>query len=331
MMTVMPNRMSLHRSSAVRLIDYFIPNLAPESYPGFRSHQLEPGAFRGWVFRLPLNTLTLNAGCFNRAILSDGVYEKDIVDIGFILDAGPSVTIHAHGYDAGGVGINTAGVPAHEIFPGNMSWVGIQGSGADLFGKHSPWLEIMRRRPHQLLSGLRDQLEPLVRCVRDCLHRDPGMTPVNRAQLEKQILEHVRNLLDQRLPTSAGPSLYEEGDKFRMRVVDQSERLLRAAGSRPIRLVELCEATGMKSRTLQKYFHELYGMGPTTYFRVRRLNAARTDLLRGTPQSVDVGWIAAKRGFHHQGRFAASYRQMFNEPPSATLAFRSSSASFSST
>ena len=60
-------------------------------------------------------------------------------------------------------------------------------------------------------------------------------------------------------------------------------------------------------------------MSPNVYIRHWKLNTARRLLLQADPTEATVNGIAMDLGFHHQGQFAADYRKLFLETPSATL------------
>jgi AraC family ethanolamine operon transcriptional activator len=86
---------------------------------------------------------------------------------------------------------------------------------------------------------------------------------------------------------------------------------------------DLCEAAHTSRRALQYAFEDLLQVSPITYLRCMRLNRARRDLLRQAGRcvgaGVGVGDVAARWGFWHLSRFAADYRHLFGELPSATL------------
>jgi AraC-like DNA-binding protein len=86
----------------------------------------------------------------------------------------------------------------------------------------------------------------------------------------------------------------------------------------PITLGRLCEVAGVGGRCLQKTFLARRGSTPTQYVINRRLEAARTQLLRAVG-AVEVTSIAMACGFNHMGRFSTMYRQRFGESPSTTL------------
>jgi AraC-like DNA-binding protein len=86
---------------------------------------------------------------------------------------------------------------------------------------------------------------------------------------------------------------------------------------------ELCVASGVSWRTLDRGFREAFDIGPKAYLLRYRLDRARRDLLtlRADRKVVD---IANRWGFWHMGQFARDYRRMFGELPSVTLKGRSS-------
>lgn len=102
----------------------------------------------------------------------------------------------------------------------------------------------------------------------------------------------------------------------RARVVRRAEEFMRARLGDPVGAVDLCRELGVSDRTLRLAFRERYGMGPLVYFKSLRLNAARSRL-KADPL-VAVADVARMFGFHHLGNFAADYRRLFGERPSAT-------------
>jgi AraC family ethanolamine operon transcriptional activator len=104
----------------------------------------------------------------------------------------------------------------------------------------------------------------------------------------------------------------------RQRVVREARRYMSAHAEEPISVPDLCEAIHVSRRTLQYSFQDVLQMSPVTYLRALRLNGVRRDLRRGGDEPVADR--AARWGFWHLSRFAADYRHMFGELPSATLA-----------
>ena len=84
-------------------------------------------------------------------------------------------------------------------------------------------------------------------------------------------------------------------------------------------LIELCTTLGVPKRTLRTSCTAHLGMGPMSYLRLRRLKSVRRALCSASPADSSVAELARHYGFTELGRFAARYRQLFGELPSATL------------
>lgn len=94
-------------------------------------------------------------------------------------------------------------------------------------------------------------------------------------------------------------------------------RFIEGHGDRLIRQGELRRALGVGDRTLRRLFAATYGVSPSRFLRVRRMELARKSLLRGRDARVtDAG---LRYGFYDLGRFASEYRRLFDELPSETL------------
>jgi AraC family ethanolamine operon transcriptional activator len=85
-----------------------------------------------------------------------------------------------------------------------------------------------------------------------------------------------------------------------------------------IHQADLCRALSTTTRALRRVFPEAFGTTPGKYLRLRRLHLARRALLAGWFPSVTTA--AVHFGFFDLGRFAASYRALFGENPSQSLA-----------
>jgi len=108
----------------------------------------------------------------------------------------------------------------------------------------------------------------------------------------------------------------------RQRIVRLAREYMQAHAESVITVPDLCEAAHTSRRALQYAFEDQLQVSPITYLRCMRLNRARRDLLRQASRgvgAVGVGDVAARWGFWHLSRFAADYRNLFGELPSATL------------
>ncbi|MBL8821652.1 MAG: helix-turn-helix domain-containing protein [Planctomycetia bacterium] len=141
-------------------------------------------------------------------------------------------------------------------------------------------------------------------------------SPVETIQLEKSLLQRFTNTLSlenkviQQEATSLEPS---------SRIILRARSFMEQAGSQPIYLHELCRATGVSARTLQKVFIETLGISPMRYLKVRRLHLARRRLMSTTSDQINVKQAAREAGFWEDGRFAEDYYRLFGFLPSKTL------------
>ena len=87
----------------------------------------------------------------------------------------------------------------------------------------------------------------------------------------------------------------------------------------PIDMAVLCREVGAGVRSVQRSFAKHLQMSPLAYLTVKRLDAARRELLESRPSEKSVSEIAVDHGFTHLGRFSVLYREHFGESPRETL------------
>jgi AraC-like DNA-binding protein len=102
-------------------------------------------------------------------------------------------------------------------------------------------------------------------------------------------------------------------------IVRRFREILKADPSTALPMQEISDLVGVSSRTLRMVCQEQFGVSPTQYMLLRRLNLARVALRQSAPDTARVTDIATAFGFWELGRFAVKYRQIFGETPSATL------------
>jgi AraC family ethanolamine operon transcriptional activator len=81
---------------------------------------------------------------------------------------------------------------------------------------------------------------------------------------------------------------------------------------------DLCRVANVRERTLQYAFRERFGMPPKSFLLALRLNGVRRELKNADTMSTTITDLATRWGFWHMGQFAADYRRLFGELPSAT-------------
>jgi AraC-like DNA-binding protein len=85
------------------------------------------------------------------------------------------------------------------------------------------------------------------------------------------------------------------------------------------RIVEICAMLGVSDRLLRECCEEHLGMGPSRYLRLRRMQQVHRALRNENPNAISVSEVAMEYGISNLGRFAADYRAVYGELPSATL------------
>lgn len=157
--------------------------------------------------------------------------------------------------------------------------------------------------------------------TRRLARRAPGtrLDPVRRVALRDEVLDLVVRTFDVRRVVQ----LPGERQLNSVRIV--SECVAYAARTRydDISMSALCVVSGVSERRVRHAFIECFGMAPSAYLRMAALHAVRRTLVQGQPCRDAVSRAASDFGFAHLSRFAGQYRQLFGEPPSATLAHRS--------
>ena len=144
------------------------------------------------------------------------------------------------------------------------------------------------------------------------------LDPPSKEALTQQLLEDCLYILD-----NACVCLDRGGLQRRAEERAVMKRIGEWAADAPednLNLLELSQISGVSLRQLQHAFKAYTGMTPTHWLRLRRLNSARRELLGRTATQTTVAEVAMHWSFWHLGRFSSSYRALFNELPSQTLA-----------
>jgi AraC-like DNA-binding protein len=102
-----------------------------------------------------------------------------------------------------------------------------------------------------------------------------------------------------------------------LKIIRDVEAVLSSTPGTPIYSSELARQIGVSVRTMHTAVQRYRGMSLHRYLRLRRLWLVRQRLLAG---SESVKACALAHGFWHLGDFTRSYRAVFEETPSETLA-----------
>jgi AraC-like DNA-binding protein len=141
-----------------------------------------------------------------------------------------------------------------------------------------------------------------------------------RDSLENELHEQFFDLILNEGGASSG--LAHPGMARRYQRLSLVRDYMREHSHRRIRLVELCEVSGLSRRGLEYLFQDLMGVRAKTFLLQSRLWGVRRELLAAEPSHGLVKRCALNWGFWHLGRFAADYRMLFGESPSTTVVRR---------
>lgn len=165
-----------------------------------------------------------------------------------------------------------------------------------------------------------DKLQELRRCLISVLDprqfqpellRYPQVQRNMHSAIVGHILETLRSADPAPMPT---PSF-----KARSHVVNAAIDQVLAHASEPPTVEELCARLAISRRMLNYCFQEILGTSPLQYLRNLRLNGVRRELRDAAPRGDAIRDVAGRWGFWHLPRFAAEYRALFGELPSATV------------
>jgi AraC family ethanolamine operon transcriptional activator len=290
-------------------------------FSGWQWHydQVTPGRFEGSVTQLHLNGMQLVRDRANQAMVKNGAAWADAVTFSLPLQA-REYRVHCHGHVINGRCLLTAhGDHIPEVrTPADLEVLCVaveQSLLEEALERQQRSLSLPSTAYYRLADADDpDDLIPLARSLMD-EHSQQNQALLAHAAIRTGIrdtvLMHLLDRIDSEEVTPLTPHA-------RKRVVDRACDYALAHRDAPPSIVDLCNRVGASRRKLQYCFQETLGINPVAYLRTLRLNAAHRDLLQagGTRSVQDV---AAHWGFWHLSRFAADYRQLFGECPSATL------------
>ena len=160
-----------------------------------------------------------------------------------------------------------------------------------------------------------DLWQPAIDLVRHELDNPQGLLtrPVVARHLEGLVLDGL--LLTQ--PHNYQGLLHRPAAPGRAGAIARAAELMEELPKEPWTVVRLAHEVHLSVRALQYGFKRDLHMPPMAYLMRVRLRRAHAVLLASSPEITTVGAIALECGFLHMSRFAAAYRQAFDETEDA--------------
>lgn len=174
--------------------------------------------------------------------------------------------------------------------------------------------EIRRHEP-AVVDGADDRVTEAVAYVRDLLAtEEAARNPALLQDLAHTLTEAATVLMS--TPWSS-PRTHAAPTPA---VVRRAVAFIHANAEHDISTYEIAASAGIGVRALQIAFSRHLEQTPSAYLRGVRIARAHRDLQASNPTgTATVTSIAKRWHFHHTGRFAVVYRQVYGHPPSGTL------------
>ncbi|MFO1376114.1 MAG: AraC family transcriptional regulator [Steroidobacteraceae bacterium] len=292
----------------------------------FRPHRIalgEPGAGISFCHnRAEFGSISLNALCYGSEVTIDAPSPSDSYLVKFTLRGASEVW---QGRDSFATGAGSVCVlnPTRGLvdrMSDDFAMLILQIEGPALRLALAEDFGITARQPLEFLPGqrpLEGAIGSFTRLVWTlCEDLDAGPTALVRPQVRMPLVRTLMNLVLTELPHNYSGRLPQTDAAPAPRCVRVIEDYIEARLGTTTSLDDLLAVTGVSARTLQTAFLRHRGTTPMRYLRDRRLDRARSEILR--QPAAHITEIAAECGFTHLGRFAEQYRERFGESPSRT-------------
>jgi AraC family ethanolamine operon transcriptional activator len=283
--------------------------------------QLGRGRLRGTLSHIGIGDFSLSIGTFNVGMRTQRVSSDDKLIIGMLLAAEERVAHWSFDMQLNDVLVIPPLLEHDGVFHGASAYAAMRfdlAEVASLFGGE-PRLsdpDTWRSRGHYRADPESGAIATrrLVRIMAHLRVNSLGLTPSTADFWRRSIVECMAaNVMSSLPPDDIGwlPSA--------RRLIRRVEEYLDEAGTRPVHVSEICAALGVSRRTLHRAFQEVFGLGPVSFLRHKRLCAVHSVLRESAPGSTTVSAVAMEQGFYELGRFAQYYTALFGERPSQTL------------
>ena len=157
------------------------------------------------------------------------------------------------------------------------------------------------------------------RAVVDRLSLAPEVeqTPIGQADASRLLAHNLLRTFDNNVAGDDRDAARDSRDATHS-VVRLAQRVIEERAGDDLTMSEIARECHVTPRALQYAFRRHLDCTPHTYVRQVRLDLVHQVLRDGSV--CTVGDAAATFGFYNPGRFAAEYRQVFDENPGQTLA-----------
>jgi len=286
--------------------------------------QLRRGKLLGKLSHVGIGDFSLSVGSFNLGVRTQRSSNDDKLIVGMLLSAEDRVTHFAFDMNPADVLVIPPLIEHDGIFQGASSYAALRFDLSDVasmfageprLSDPATWRDKNRYRADPSVAALTTGRLPRI-VAQLAQHRDV-LTEASGDFWKRAIIDCITAAIFQSLPPDERGSLPSS-----LRLVHNVEDYLVAAETRPVHVSEICSAFRVSRRGLHRAFHEVFGIGPVTFLRHKRLCTVHSVLKEKAPGEITVAEAAIRHGFVELGRFSQYYRALFGEYPSETLRLR---------
>jgi len=277
-------------------------------------HPLQKGPFDGTLTRIDIGESIIDVGSYNSSVLCDGAYPEETISFCALIENGSVCRFNSHEISSTVIGcMEESSEFTFNIAP-NTTWTSFQ----------------VKR---ELLESIDLNLDAIVETIQ--IH-EAGQTPQSIINI-RSLLEELKQLdsvekshLNQQIVFEKMLSYYIDAytppEHFISFIEQRADSVAQKAYDFVVShtfeapsIQEICLATGVSVRTLQRNFKRRFGITLQSFQILHRLHLVRRTLLFTPANSTTVSAVALQYGFTHFGHFSHYYKIQFGETPSETL------------
>jgi len=283
--------------------------------------QLRRGSLRGTLSHVGIGDFSLSIGSFNLGVRTQRTSSDEKLIVGMLLSAEDRVTHFAFDMRPADVLVIPPAVEHDGIFHGASSYAALRFDLSDVasmfagearLSDPATWREKNRYRADPAIATVTAGRLPQI--VSRLAQLQDVLTEASADFWKRAIVDCVTATIFRSLPPD-GPGTLPSA----LRLVHNVEDYLADAGARPVHVSELCAAFRVSRRGLHRAFQDVFGIGPISFLRHKRLCAIHSVLRDSNPAAIRVAQVAIQHGFIELGRFSHYYHSLFGEYPSETL------------
>lgn len=285
---------------------------------GLDATQMASGAMSGAVAFARERGIVFSSGFIGNRVALTGSLSQDAITLGVGITLPVGTRHWLSEVESGEVGVFLAGDEHDALYPSGAIYASATLSAEDLESAAADRGLVLNEK---LLGGTRvharrmaDRIVAPLRGAFERLH-DGRATPedsqVGSAMLDALIRHLARRPLQ--LRGRLRPNCHG-------RIVARARAYILEHLSEPILVDDIAAAACTSRRTLFRALAEILDESPSAYIRRLRLHRIRHDLAGEAERACTIALVANDWGMSDLGRMAGSYRELFGEKPSETLA-----------